>query len=76
MIFPTAMMIGFAAGLTRSAIGIAVAAVLIGLTFALAVTLSPGPVTWLSLASAYAGFNSGLIALLLGLVAIERRKTA
>lgn len=76
MIFPTAMMIGFAAGLTRSAIGIALAAALIGLTFALAVTLSPGPVAWFSLAAAYAGFNSGLIALLLGLVAIERRKAA
>lgn len=74
MIFPTAMMIGIAAGLTRSAIGVALSAVLIGLTFALAVTLSPGPIAWLSLASAYAGFNSGLVALLLGLVAIERSK--
>jgi hypothetical protein len=76
MIFPTAMMIGFAAGLTRSAIGIVIAAALVGLTFALAVMVSPGPVAWPSLAWAYAGFNSGLIALLLGLVAIERRKTA
>lgn len=76
MIFPTAMMIGFAAGLTRSAIGIAFSAVLVGLTFALAMLVSPGPVAWLSLAWAYAGFNSGLIALLLSLVAIERRKPA
>ena len=76
MIFPTAMMIGFTVGLTRSAIGFALSAVLIGLTFALAVLVSPGPVAWLSLATAYAGFNSGLIALLLGLVAIERRKPA
>jgi len=74
MIFLTAMMIGIAAGLTRSAIGVALSAVLFGLTFALAVTLSPGPIAWLSLASAYVGFNSGLVALLLGLVAIERSK--
>ena len=76
MIFPTAMMIGIAAGLTRSAIGITVSAGSIGLTFALAVAVSSGPVAWLSLVSAYAGFNAGLIALLLVLVAIERRKTA
>lgn len=76
MIFPTAMMIGIAAGLTRSAIGIAgLSAGSIGLTFALAVAVSSGPINSAILVSAY-GFNAGLIALLLVLVAIERRKTA
>ena len=76
MIFATAMMIAIAAGLTRSAVGMALAAVLIGFTFALAAAVSPGPASWLSLALAYAGFNAGLILHFVGLVAIERRKVA
>lgn len=76
MIFATATMIGIAASLTRSAVSIALAAVLIGVVFALAVAVSPGPVAWVPLASAYAGFNAGLILHFVGLLAIERRKAA
>lgn len=76
MIFATAMMIGIAAGLTRSAVSIILAATLIAVTFALAAAVSPGPASWLSLALAYTGFNAGLILHFVGLVAIERRKAA
>ena len=76
MIFTTAMMIGIAAGLTRSAVSVVLAAALIGVVFALAVAVSAGPAAWFSLASAYAGFNAGLILHFVGLVAIKRRKAA
>lgn len=62
MIVATCIMIGLAAGMTRSILSIASVAVLIGLTF-VAATLTT--MTWTSLISlglAVAGFNIGLIA--------------
>src|SRR5262249_20607433 len=49
MIFITATMIGIAAGLIRSAFSVAMIAALIGLSFAVAAIVSPGPVYIISL---------------------------
>lgn len=62
MIVATCIMIGLAAGMTRSILSIASVAVLIGLTF-VAATLTT--MTWtalISLGLAIAGYNIGLIA--------------
>lgn len=63
MILITAWTIGLAAGMTRSAATIAMAAAAIPLVFALAALTAPA-VSWLALALAIGGYNAGLISLL------------
>lgn len=72
MIFATAMAIGVLAGTMRSAFSIAMIAVLIGATFVAAALISSGPVSWLSLCLAVAGYNAGLINLIIGMAAFRR----
>lgn len=60
MIFVTAMAIGIATGLLRSAFCVALVAVLIGLTFAAAVFASTVFGGFLPLVLAIAGYNVGL----------------
>ena len=59
MIVANSILIGLTAGMTRSAVSIALAATLILVAFA-AAALS-GSVSWMGLALAYAGFNLGLM---------------
>jgi 1,4-dihydroxy-2-naphthoate octaprenyltransferase len=62
MIVATCILIGLAAGMTRSVLSIASVAVLIGLTFAAATLTSMSPTSFLALGMAVAGYNLGLIA--------------
>lgn len=72
MIFMTAMAIGVAAGLMRSAFSVALIAALIGLSYAGAWLVSPGPVPVMSLLEAVAGYNGGLISLVAGYLVVSR----
>lgn len=72
MIFATAMAIGILAGSMRSAFSIAMIAVLIGAAFVASAFISPGPVSYLSLLLAVAGYNAGLVNLLIGMLAFRR----
>lgn len=76
MIFLTAMTIGIAAAAMRSALTIALVAVLIGATFALAAVLSSGPVALSPLLIAIAGYNFGLLDLVVVLYFFQRQRTA
>lgn len=76
MIFFTAMTIGIAAGLLRSVTAIALTACLICLSFGLAAAISPAMPSFLSLFTAIAGFNVGLIDLVAGSLLISRLRAA
>lgn len=76
MIFLTAMTIGIAAAAMRSALTIALVAVLIGATFALAAVFSSGPVAFSPLLIAIAGYNVGLLDLVVALYLFQRQRTA
>ncbi|MDE1991418.1 MAG: homogentisate export protein [Rhizobiaceae bacterium] len=74
MIFATAMMIGIAAGLQRSAIGTMIGVALVSVAFmtAVAVSVVPPPLTTLFIA--LGGYNVGFIGYLLTIDAMERRR--
>lgn len=80
MVFVTAMALGVAAGFHRSAFVIAFVAMLIGMDFALAALTSAGGASFYNLALAVAGYNAGLIELVvfayLSSIAKARRVTA
>lgn len=76
MVFVTAMTIGIAAASMRSALAIALVAVLIGATFALAAFLSTGPISFSPLLIAIAGYNVGLLDLVVALYFFERQRMA
>lgn len=76
MLFLTASSIGIAAGLTRSAFSIAMAAFLIVATFALASILGSGAPHYLKLLIAIVGYNAGLIVLLGAAVILRRPRSA
>lgn len=76
MILLTAMGIGIAAGLMRSVTVIALVAVLICVAFAIAMLTSPVVPPMTSLLLAVAGYNLGLIDLVIGLLVIDRLRTA
>lgn len=75
MVFITAFAIGICVCFLRSVVAYVLAAVLIAGSFALACIASGDIVSLLSLFMAYAGYNSGLVALFLWLVAIQSRTT-
>lgn len=75
MIFITSMALGLTAGFSRSAFTIAGVAVLIVAMFALATVLSPGPLVLSNLLIAGAGYNIGLIELVVGLLMLEQRRS-
>ena len=76
MLFLTAASIGICVGMMRSAFSIALIAVLITATFALATAVSPGPASFFNLLIAVLGYNAGLIAFLAGLFALDARREA
>lgn len=76
MVFATAMTIGIVAGLLRSTTGVALIAALIGIDFLVALALSAGAPSLLSLLLAYLGYNSGLIGYVVTLVVLDRRREA
>ncbi|MBO3758684.1 hypothetical protein [Ciceribacter sp. L1K22] len=76
MILLTAMGIGIAAGLMRSVTVIALVAVLICVAFAVAMLTSPAAPPMMSLLWAIAGYNLGLIDLVIGLFVVDRLRTA
>ncbi|EUC00563.1 hypothetical protein PMI07_003849 [Rhizobium sp. CF080] len=76
MLFLTAASIGICVGMMRSAFSIALIAVMIAATFALATAVSPGPASYFNLLIAIIGYNAGLIAFLAGLFALDTRRTA
>ena len=65
MIFMTALAIGATTGLLRSAFCVALVGVLIGAMFLAAALVSVGPLHWLGLLQAVAGYNAGLISLVI-----------
>jgi hypothetical protein len=76
VIFATAMAIGFLAGTMRSAFAIAMIAILIGTAFTAAAVTSSGPVSFLPLLLAVAGYNVGLVNLVIGMLAFSRLRPA
>jgi hypothetical protein len=76
MIFATAMTIGIVVGLTRSALSVALVAALMGFVYVAALVVSPGPVSFLSLVLAVAGYNSALLGHVAVLLAVDRFRTA
>ncbi|MEF0939997.1 homogentisate export protein [Rhizobium sp. BR 362] len=74
MIFVTAMIIGIAAGLQRSAIGSILGAALISIAFMAAVAASAVPPPLMTLFVALGGYNLGFIGYLVTLDALERRR--
>jgi hypothetical protein len=74
MIFATAMMIGIAAGLQRSAIGTMIGVALVSVAFmaAVAVSVVPPPLTTLFIA--LGGYNLGFIGYLVTIDMVERRQ--
>lgn len=77
MIVTTCILIGMAAGMTRSVLSIVFAGVLVGLTFAVASLVSANAASFLALAAAIAGYNIGLIAFVsAGMVLSGRSGTA
>jgi hypothetical protein len=76
VIFATAMTIGIVVGMMRSAASVVIVAALMGLTFVAACLLSPGPVSFLSLGLAVAGYNCALIGHVVVLMALDRGRRA
>jgi hypothetical protein len=76
VLFLTAASIGICVGMMRSAFSIALIAVMIAATFALATAVSPGPASYFNLLIAILGYNAGLIAFLTGLFALQTRRVA
>ncbi|MBB3592864.1 TctA family transporter [Rhizobium sp. BK529] len=72
MIILTATTLGLTVGLMRSAGAIALVAMFIGLTFALAAIASGGAVSFLALLYTIIGYNAGLLLYLGGLFATDR----
>lgn len=73
MIFATAMTIGIVVGMMRSAASVVIVAALMGLTFVAALCFSQGPVSFLSLVLAVAGYNAALFAHVIVLLAFDRQ---
>jgi hypothetical protein len=77
VIFATAMTLGVVVGMMRSAASVAIVAALMGLSFIAAMLISPGPVSFLSLVLAVAGYNAALLGHVVVLLAVDRtRRTA
>lgn len=76
MIFLTAMTLGIVAGLSRSAFTMAMTAVLIGVAFGVAALVSTGPLALYPFLLAIAGYNFGLIDLMLAALVIHRLRAA
>ncbi|WFU02118.1 homogentisate export protein [Rhizobium sp. CB3171] len=74
MIFVTAMIIGIAAGLQRSAIGSILGAALVSIAFMAAVAASAVPPPLTTLFVALGGYNLGFIGYLIRLDVLERRQ--
>ena len=74
MIFVTAMIIGIAAGLQRSAIGSILGAALVSIAFMAAVAASAVPPPLMTLFVALGGYNLGFIGYLVTLDTLERRR--
>lgn len=72
MIILTATALGLTVGLMRSAGVIALVAMLIGATFALAAIVSGGAVSFLALLYTILGYNAGLMLYLGGLFTTDR----
>ncbi|MBB3655908.1 putative membrane protein [Rhizobium sp. BK650] len=72
MIILTATTLGLTAGLMRSAGVIAIVAMLIGVTFAIAAIVSGGAVSFLALFYTILGYNAGLLLFLGGLFTTDR----
>jgi hypothetical protein len=72
MIILTATTLGLTVGLMRSASVIALVAMLIGATFALAAIASGGSVSFLALLYTIIGYNAGLLLYLGGLFTTDR----
>jgi hypothetical protein len=72
MIILTATTLGLTVGLMRSASVIALVAMLIGATFALAAIASGGAVSFLALLYTIIGYNAGLLLYLGGLFTTDR----
>lgn len=71
----TSMILGLAAGLTRSGLTIAAVAMLIACAFVVA-TLSTGTLVFTNLFLAIAGYNLGLVELVLAWLVIHRVRAA
>jgi hypothetical protein len=76
VIFATAMTLGVVVGMMRSAASVAIVAALMGLSFIAAMLISPGPVSFLSLVLAVAGYNAALLGHVVVLLAVERTRRA
>ena len=76
MIFLTAMVLGMTAVMLRSAFCIILICLMIGGTFAAAAFVSAGPVAFLPLVIAIAGYNTGIISLLCGMLLVHRLRAA
>jgi hypothetical protein len=76
VLFLTAASIGLVAGMMRSAFSIALIAVLIVATFALASLFNPGPASYSDLLVAILGYNCGLVGLIGGSALIHRERSA
>ncbi|MBB5575310.1 MULTISPECIES: homogentisate export protein [Rhizobium] len=74
MIFVTAMIIGIAAGLQRSAIGSILGAALVSIAFMAAVAASAVPPPLMTLFVALGGYNLGFIGYLVTLDRLEQRR--
>lgn len=72
VIFATAMTIGIIVGMMRSAASVAIVAALMGLAFLAALFVSSGPVSFLSLVLAIAGYNFALLGHVVALLTFER----
>ena len=76
MIFLTSMVIGISAGLMRSVTSVALAGLLICLSFGVATLLSSSAPSLMWLVVAIAGYNVGLINLVLGMLLVQRLRAA
>jgi hypothetical protein len=76
VIFATAMTLGVVVGMMRSAASVAIVAALMGLSFIAAMLISPGPVSFLSLVLAVAGYNAALLGHVVVLLAVDRTRRA
>jgi hypothetical protein len=72
MIFLTAMALGTTAVMLRSAFCVIMVCLLLVGAFGAAVLVSSGPVSFLPLLAALAGYNAGLIGVVGGLLVLNR----
>lgn len=76
MIFLTAMVLGMTAVMLRSAFCIVLICLMMAVAFGAAAFVSAGPVAFLPFVIAVAGYNTGIVSLLAGMLVVHRLRTA